>query len=126
MVRKVMRIIIEGLGFTIEEAATTADALVRCKPKVPDLIVLDWHIPGSVPFDFLAAVRSMPDGRQCKIIYVATNNDPIEIGRAIAAGANDYIIKPFRRVTLEAKVAELTTTPRESRDERSPQRASVG
>ena len=87
----------------------------RCRPNLPNLILLDWHITGSNPLEFLAAVRSMPGGKAIKILYVATNNDPVEIGRAIAAGANDYMIKPFRRVTLEAKVAQLTTAaPRQA------------
>ena len=117
VVRKVMRVIVEDLGFTVEDAANTADAMVRCRPKVPQLVVLDWHIPGSSSFDFLATLRSMPGGRDIKVLYVATNNDPAEIGRAIAAGANDYMIKPFRRVQLEAKIAEMTTTERAPRFE---------
>ena len=115
VVRKIERHIVEGLGFTVEEAASTEDALLRCRPNLPNLILLDWHITGSNPLEFLAAVRSMPGGKAIKILYVATNNDPVEIGRAIAAGANDYLIKPFRRVTLEAKVAQLTTAaPRQA------------
>lgn len=105
-----MRHTLEGLGFDVEEAS--ADGLTRCRLKMPDVILLDWHIPGSNAIEFIAAARSLPGGKQTKILYVATNNDPIEIGRAIASGANDYIIKPFRRVTLEAKVATLTTKPR--------------
>lgn len=114
VVRKITRHIVEGLGFTVEEAATTDDALVRCRPNLPNLIVLDWHIPGSHPLDFIAAVRSLPGGKTIKILYVATNNDPVEIGRAITGGANDTMIKPFRRVTLEAKVAQLTASPRQA------------
>ena len=112
VVRKVMRHTIEGLGFDVEEAAAAADGLIRCRLRMPDVIVLDWHMPGSNTMEFIAAVRSLPNGRHAKILYVATNNDPIEIGRAIASGANDHIIKPFRRVTLEAKVATLTTKVR--------------
>jgi two-component system, chemotaxis family, chemotaxis protein CheY len=113
VVRKVMRHVVEGLGFTVEEAATTDDGLVRCRPNLPTVIVLDWHIPGSNPIEFIAAVRSLPGGKQVKILYVATNNDPVEIGRAIASGANGHMIKPFRRVTLETKVAELITVARQ-------------
>ena len=113
VVRRMMRTIIEDLGFQVDDTATTDDALKRCKAKLPDLIVLDWHIPACQPIEFLAAVRSLPTGRQAKVLYVLTNNDRAEIGRGITAGADDYMIKPFYRVGLETKVTTLTTTKRE-------------
>lgn len=117
MVRKVMRHAIEGLGFDVEEEADTIEALARCKKALPDMIVLDWHITGCQPIDFIPAVRSLPMGRHVKILYVMTNNDPAEIGRAITAGADAYMFKPFARVTLEAKIAALLTRKRDPRDE---------
>ena len=117
VVRKVMRHVIEGLNFRVEEEATTTEALARCKKHLPDLIVLDWNIPGSVPLDFVAAVRSLPMGRNVKILYVMTNNEPAEVGRAITAGVDAYMFKPFQRVTLEAKVAALTTRARDPQDD---------
>ncbi len=112
-----MRHVIEGLNFRVEEEATTTEALARCKKHLPDLIVLDWNIPGSVPLDFVAAVRSLPMGRNVKILYVMTNNEPAEVGRAITAGVDTYMFKPFQRVTLEAKVAALTTRARDPEDD---------
>ncbi len=117
VVRKIMRTTIEGLGFQVDDAASPQEALMRCKRGLPELIVLDWHVPGADPLEFLAAIRSMPNGRNVKILYVVTNNDAAEIGRAIAAGCNDYLIKPFYRVSLETKVAALTTRIREVEDD---------
>ena len=105
------------MNFRVEEEATTTEALARCKKHLPDLIVLDWNIPGSVPLDFVAAVRSLPMGRNVKILYVMTNNEPAEVGRAITAGVDAYMFKPFQRVTLEAKVAALTTRARDPEDD---------
>lgn len=113
VVRKVMRSIIEGLHFQVDESADTAEALAVCKKRLPDLIVLDWNIPGSQPLDFVAAIRSQPMGRHVKILYVMTNNEPAEISRAITAGVDAYMFKPFPRVTLETKVAALTTRARD-------------
>lgn len=117
VVRKVMRHTIEGLGFTVEEVGDTDQALARCKKDLPDIIVLDWHITGCQPLDFIPAVRSLPLGRHVKILFVMTNNDPAEIGRAITAGADAYMFKPFPRVTLEAKVAALTIQQRDPLDD---------
>jgi two-component system, chemotaxis family, chemotaxis protein CheY len=110
VIRKVMRLTIEDLGYQVDEAPTTNEALARCRMAMPTLVVLDWHIPGSSTLEFLAAFRSMPGAKTAKVLYVVTNNDPLDVGRAIAAGANDHMMKPFARVTLEAKIAHLTTT----------------
>jgi two-component system, chemotaxis family, chemotaxis protein CheY len=110
VIRKVMRLTIEDLGYQVDEAPSTAEALARCKMAMPTVVVLDWHIPGSSTLEFLAAFRSMPGAKVAKVLYVVTNNDALDIGRAIAAGANDHMMKPFARVTLETKIAQLTTT----------------
>ena len=130
VVRRVMRVIIEGLDVEVEEAANAADAIALCRNRMPDIALLDWHLPGSQPTETLVAVRSLPGGKHLKVLYVTTNNDPIEIGRAIAAGAVDHMIKPFRRVTLEAKMAALLSQPRVPLPERESglrgRRASSG
>jgi two-component system, chemotaxis family, chemotaxis protein CheY len=130
VVRKVMRHVIEGLNFQVEEEATTEVALARCKKELPELIVLDWNIPGSQPLEYVAAVRSLPMGRYVKILYVMTNNEPAEISRAITAGVDAYMFKPFLRVTLEAKVAGLTTRARDPDDDidylQLPARVALG
>jgi two-component system, chemotaxis family, chemotaxis protein CheY len=117
VVRKVMRHVIEGLNFPVEEDVSTADALARCKKQLPAVIVLDWNIPGSQPLEFVSAVRSLPSGRNVKILYVLTNNEPAEISRAITVGVDAYMFKPFVRVTLEAKIAALTTRARDPEDD---------
>ena len=117
VVRKVMRFAVEGLGFKVEEDKDTVEALARCKKSLPEVIVLDWLIPGCQPLDFIPAVRSLPMGRHVKILYVMTNNDPAEISRAITAGADAYMFKPFPQVTLEAKIAALTTRKRDPLDD---------
>ena len=130
VVRRVMRSIIEDLGFLVEDTTSTEAALVACRKRLPDIIVLDWHIPGNQPMEIMAAVRSLPNGRNTKILFVPTENDPVEIGRAIASGANDYLLKPFYRVGLETKVAALTTIKREAAHDDdyfriAPQRAAA-
>ena len=117
VVRKIMRNTVEGLGFQADDVGSVQEARLRCKRRLPDLILLDWHVPGEDPLDFLAAVRSMPKGRNVKIIYVVTDNDPAEIGRAIAGGADDTLVKPFYRVNLETKVAALTAPIGQTQDD---------
>lgn len=130
VVRRVMRATIEALNVEVEEASNAADAIALCRNRMPDMALLDWHMPGSHSLETLASLRSLAGGKHLKILYVTTNNDPIEIGRAIAGGAVDHLIKPFRRVTLEAKMAALLSQPRVPLTERTGgrrlRRASAG
>lgn len=112
VVRRVVRMIVEGLDFDVEDCGSTDEAFAVCRKSLPDLIVVDWHIPGSQPLDFIQAVRSLPMGRYPKVIYMLTNNDPAEIDKGRAAGADLHMIKPFHRETLEARVAKLITPDR--------------
>jgi two-component system, chemotaxis family, chemotaxis protein CheY len=112
VVRRVQRQIIEDLGFEVIEATNVVDALALCKQAMPSVIILDWLTNSGNSLDFIATLRSRPDGKTPKILYVPTDEDPVDIGRAIAMGANDHMVKPFARPTLEAKVAALTTPVR--------------
>lgn len=114
VVRRVMRTILEGIGLIVDEVATTEDAMARCRTKVPDAIVLDWHIPGSNPLEFVTALRANPLGRRIKMLYVMTNNDPADVAKARAAGVNEIMTKPFHRVQLEAKILGLLSPPRDA------------
>ena len=110
VVRKVARYIFENLQFEAGEAETAQDALDRCAKAMPDFILLDSHIPPVPTASFLSALRAMPGGDKPMVIYCATENDPSEIARALSAGADDYVLKPFDRETLGKKLAALRPT----------------
>jgi two-component system chemotaxis response regulator CheY len=105
VVRKVARRIFEQLKFESTEAESGQDALDRCSRAMPDAILLDSHIPPMATVEFLASLRALPNGSKPVIIYCATENDPTEIARALTAGADDYLLKPFDRDSLRAKLA---------------------
>jgi two-component system, chemotaxis family, chemotaxis protein CheY len=103
VIRRVARRILESLGFQIEEAENGQEALKRCGEAMPDSILLDWHMPGMGVMELLRALRRGPDGHKAHIVYCTTENDRHDISRALAAGADDYLIKPFERAALSAK-----------------------
>jgi two-component system chemotaxis response regulator CheY len=104
VVRKVARYIFENLKFETSEAETGQDALDSCAKAMPDAILLDSHIPAMPTAAFLSALRAMPNGDKPVVIYCATENDSTEIARALTAGADDYVLKPFDRESLSKKV----------------------
>jgi two-component system chemotaxis response regulator CheY len=77
---------------------------------MPDLIFLDWNLPTMKGVDFVRSVRGQQDGGRPVILCATTENDTGEITGAMAAGANDYIMKPFDAAAVRAKLADIGVT----------------
>ena len=103
VIRKVARAVVEGMNFEVIEAENGQEALERCQSKMPDVVLVDWHMPVMGGLEFLSGLRMHREGAQSTVFYCTTENDPIEISRALDAGADEYILKPFDRETIEAK-----------------------
>ena len=106
VIRTVARRILEELHFTVDEAEDGMPALRACREQMPDLIFLDWNMPSMKGVEFVKSLRAQPDGARPMILFCTTENDAGEIAQAVAAGANDYVMKPFDREALCAKLAE--------------------
>lgn len=107
VIRKVARCILEEMSFEISEAENGQEALDRCRTNMPDAVLLDWNMPVMDGLDFLEALRNESGGDRPKVIFCTTENDADHILRAIRAGANEYIMKPFDRDIIEAKFQEV-------------------
>lgn len=107
VVRKVARRIVEDLGFTCEEAEDGQKAYDFCSQKMPDAILLDWNMPVMSGIEFLEKLRQMPAGGTPKVIFCTTENDMAHIQRAMTAGANEYIMKPFDSEIIESKFLQI-------------------
>lgn len=107
VIRKVARRIMEDLDFSVTEAEDGPEALGMCAGSMPDMILVDWHMPTMGGVDFLAELRASPDGDRPTVLFCASENDVAHIARAMRAGADDYILKPFNREIVEAKLAEI-------------------
>jgi two-component system, chemotaxis family, chemotaxis protein CheY len=107
VIRKVARRILEGMQFVISEAADGAEALDACQEKLPDVVLLDWNMPNMDGLQFLRLLRKMPGGDKPKVVFCTTENDVGQIARALHAGADEYIMKPFDRDIVEAKFQQV-------------------
>jgi two-component system, chemotaxis family, chemotaxis protein CheY len=103
VIRKVARHILETLQFEVDEASDGTEALEHCASKTPDVILLDWNMPVMSGMDFLRAYRAA-NVTNAKIIFCTTENGIGHIQAAINAGADEYVMKPFDRETLETKL----------------------
>lgn len=104
VIRKVARHILEGMGFTVDEAGDGQEALARCDDAMPEVILLDWNMPVMSGLEFIKLLRQRSDGDRPKVVFCTTENDIAHIRAAIDAGADEYVMKPFDRETLQIKL----------------------
>ena len=102
VIRKVARHILETLDFTVTEACDGREALDACLASAPDVILLDWNMPVMSGMDFLRALRESAIPSRPKVVFCTTENGMAYIRAAIDAGADEYVMKPFDRDTLES------------------------
>ena len=98
------RHILETLDFTVTEACDGREALDACLASAPDVILLDWNMPVMSGMDFLRALRESAIPSRPKVVFCTTENGMAYIRAAIDAGADEYVMKPFDRDTLESKL----------------------
>jgi two-component system chemotaxis response regulator CheY len=102
-VRRIGRSIIESFGFDCEEAENGAEALRLCLVHMPDVVLLDWNMPVMDGYAFLMALRTVPQGNHPVVIFCTTEHEIAKICKAVAGGAQEYIMKPFDAEMLRDK-----------------------
>ena len=107
VIRMVARKILAQLEFDTDEAVDGQDALDHCTRDMPDAILLDWNMPVMDGIDFLRALRAMEGGSRPVVVFCTTENDVEHIREAIAAGANEYIMKPFDGDVIASKFEQV-------------------
>jgi two-component system chemotaxis response regulator CheY len=83
------------------------DHLEQCGSDLPDLILVDWNMPVMDGYSFLKEVRGRGDLRALTMMMVTTEVESEQMVRALAAGANEYLMKPFAKEDLLAKIELL-------------------
>jgi len=94
--RALLRMALKKQGFEVSEAKHGLDALsVLAAPGEFDLILIDWNMPEMDGFELLRRIRAEPRHDRTQIMMVTTETGMDQMSEALAAGANDYIMKPF-------------------------------
>ena len=107
VVRKIARRILESANLSIEEACNGSEALAACAFAMPDAVLVDASMPNIDGCEFIQRLRKMGGGQAAKVIFCASENNVSQLARAIHAGANDFMLKPFDRELLTTKFADL-------------------
>ena len=111
--RGILKRILVPLGFEVREAGNGREALDQIwnDDLQPDVALIDWNMPEMNGLEFVIAVRKQKHLRQMTLMMVTTESEHSQIVRALAAGAHEYVIKPFTADAIVDKLAYLGLTP---------------
>jgi len=102
-----LRYNLEAAGYDVDTVARGDEADVRFKERPPDLVILDWMLPGLSGIELCRRLRARPDTRQLPVIMLTARGEESERVRGLSTGADDYIVKPFSVPELLARVSAL-------------------
>jgi len=106
--RRIVGALLEPLGFEVHQAGDGQEALDLLDGGLEvDLACIDWNMPVMDGLEFVTRIRSNPDRRQITLMMVATESETGQIVRALAAGAHEYLIKPFTPDSIRDKLELL-------------------
>jgi two-component system chemotaxis response regulator CheY len=107
-VRLIIGKILQEIGIEVLDAANGREGLERLKQS-PDvgLILVDWNMPEMNGLEFIRAVRGEPAWNGVRILMVTTETEREQVIRALDAGASEYLMKPFTKDILVAKLSML-------------------
>ncbi|MGQ4274860.1 phosphate regulon transcriptional regulator PhoB [Terrihabitans sp. B22-R8] len=102
-----LRYNLEAEGYDVESVARGDEAETRLRERVPDLVLLDWMLPGLSGIELCRRLRARPETELLPIIMLTARGEEAERVRGLATGADDYVVKPFSVPELVARVRSL-------------------
>ena len=114
-IREMIKLALTRGGYEVQEAGNTLDARQTIATQIPDLILLDWMLPGQSGFEFARALQRDSAHKQIPVIMLTARDQEEDKVAALEAGADDYVAKPFSVSELLARIkAVLRRTLRDS------------
>ena len=102
--REVLAYNLEAEGFAVSRAETGDEGLLLVDEQAPDIIVLDWMLPGVSGIEVCRRLKMRPDTRAIPIIMLSARSEEVDRVRGLETGADDYVIKPYSVIELMARV----------------------
>ena len=104
----VLRYNLEAQGFAVTAVGSAEEAELAIRTSPPDLILLDWALPGRSGVAFCRDLRARPQTRHVRILLITARAEDADRERGLAAGADAFLVKPFR---LERLIAGIRAVP---------------
>lgn len=104
-VRTILKRILTDCGFEVVEASQGREALERLREKGKmEIALVDWNMPEMNGFDFIRAVRADHTHDSMRLMMVTTETEIAQVAKALEAGANEYVMKPFTKDMIMEKL----------------------
>ena len=102
-----LRYNLEAAGYAVESVARGDEAELRIAEEPPDLVLLDWMLPGVSGVELCRRIRARKDTQRLPIIMLTARGEEADRVRGLSTGADDYVVKPFSVPELVARVGAL-------------------
>src|SRR6202140_1364526 len=103
-IQELLRLNLEDAGFTVHTVADAESAQAQINAALPDLILLDWMLPGQSGLAFARTLRGDARTRELPIIMVSARADEADRVSGLEAWVDDYVTKPFSPRELKARI----------------------
>jgi len=103
-IRDTLALALRREGYEVDAYPDGADALLGFRKRVPDLVLLDWMLPGMSGMDLLRVLRADSRFSACALVMVTARGSEVDIVSGLNQGADDYVVKPFRTRELVARL----------------------
>lgn len=112
-IRIIIRRILTELGYTVCEAGNGVEALkvLEAEKDAVQLVLADWNMPEMNGLELVIQIRQKPEYAGLKVLMVTTETEMDQMSSALAAGANEYVMKPFTKEILMEKLELVGITP---------------
>ncbi|WAJ26654.1 phosphate regulon transcriptional regulator PhoB [Antarcticirhabdus aurantiaca] len=103
----ILRYNLEAEGYAVDTISRGDEAEIRLKEEVPDLLILDWMLPGLSGVELCRRLRARPETERLPILMLTARGEESERVRGLSVGADDYVVKPFSTPELLARVRAM-------------------
>lgn len=105
--RDVVSAMLESVGLEVTAVGSAEEALEAARAEAPELLVLDWNLPGMSGLELCRVIRGDRQLASIPILFLTAHSATQDMVEAFAAGADDYVVKPFRAAELGARIFGL-------------------
>ena len=106
-IQLIARLALKKAGFDVTVAGSGIEALAAVRTRPPDVVLLDWMMPGLDGPETCRQLKDDPATRDIPVIFLTAKSQESEVTRGLALGAAGYIVKPFDALRLGARVATI-------------------